>query len=75
MKNCIKCKHTKELNQFSKRARNKDNHENVCKECKHTYEQTYYHYAPNEMKTKRRALSKKRKLLTIEALNKFLITQ
>ena len=75
MKTCIKCTHTKPLIEFSKRSRNKDGLENVCKECKNTYEQAYYRYAPNQMKTKRKAISKIRKLATLRIINTFLLSK
>lgn len=42
MKNCIKCNLSKPLSEFHKLKRNKDGHDNKCKECKSLYDKTYY---------------------------------
>ena len=42
MKTCSRCNESKPLEEFQRRARNKDGHTNLCKPCKREYDNNYY---------------------------------
>jgi hypothetical protein len=61
MKTCATCKVEKSLDEFQKRASNKDGHTGICKVCKRDYDNAYYKANPDR-KAYIRTNSKNREL-------------
>lgn len=50
MKKCNRCHETKTLEEFQKRAKNKDGHTEMCKLCKRAYDNAHYKANPERRK-------------------------
>ena len=54
MKRCTRCRVSRPLEDFHRRAASRDGHQNVCKPCKQEYNQTYYRATADQYAEARR---------------------
>lgn len=66
MKECIKCKIKKYLNEFWKKSKSKDWLQSICKVCKRDYNNNYYKNKSLEYKYNKKIVSNKRQKKILE---------
>lgn len=55
---CISCSLSKDINEFGKNSKSKDNYQSRCKECKRLYDNNYHHNRSELEKDKKYNLQK-----------------